>query len=373
MYGLARKVNITLPTHGRTIVISDIHGNLPFLQGLLKKLDFSQKDLLIILGDMLEKGQYNLETLRYIMELEKTHQLHCVCGNCDAYIAMFFQSDQYDAGFFQEYLKRPMTEHSILRQMAKESGLESKLESVEEMDGLEYLAILRKTIRETHKDIWQWLEALPTILECEEYFFVHAGVASMETATEEDAWDCMKNDYFYEQNYSFSKYMVVGHCPTTLYGTEYQNSNPMIDHERKIISIDGACVLKLDGQLNALLLEGEHISWDYYDGLPQVRALQSQNASDHPLNIRWGHSALEILEDRGEFTLCKHLESGRILEILTCFLQKTGDTVHCEDATDYLLPLEEGEVFSLSHPVQGGCLGKKDGVTGWYWGEYTKL
>lgn len=363
MYGKARKVNITLPTQGRTIVISDIHGNLPFLKGLLEKLDFSSKDLLIILGDMLEKGQYNLETLRYIMDLEKTHQVHCVCGNCDAYIAMFFQSDQYDAGFFQEYLKRPMTEHSILRQMGREANVED----------VENLPLLRKTIRETHKDIWQWLEALPTILDSEDYFFVHAGVASMETATEEEAWDCMKNDYFYDQNHSFSKYMVVGHCPTTLYSTELQNSNPIIDHQRKIISIDGACVLKLDGQLNALVLQGEDISWDYYDGLPQVRALQAQKASEHPLNVRWGHSAVEILEDRGEFTLCKHLESGRTLDILSCFLQKTTETVHCEDTTDYLLPLEEGEVFSLSHPVQGGCLGKKDGVTGWYWGEYTKI
>ena len=58
------------PEHGRrTIVISDIHAHRSWLERLLKKIDFSEKDMLIILGDMIEKGPESLETIRYIMQL----------------------------------------------------------------------------------------------------------------------------------------------------------------------------------------------------------------------------------------------------------------------------------------------------------------
>lgn len=61
---------LTQPEHNRrTIVISDIHGHRAWLEKLLKKVDFSEKDILIIVGDMIEKGPESLNTIRYIMEL----------------------------------------------------------------------------------------------------------------------------------------------------------------------------------------------------------------------------------------------------------------------------------------------------------------
>ena len=40
---------LTQPEHNRrTIVISDIHGHRAWLEKLLKKVDFSEKDILII-------------------------------------------------------------------------------------------------------------------------------------------------------------------------------------------------------------------------------------------------------------------------------------------------------------------------------------
>ncbi|MFI3254379.1 MAG: metallophosphoesterase [Eubacteriales bacterium] len=362
-YGFAKKVPITLSEQGRTIVLSDIHGNLPFLKGILKKLSFSQEDTLIFLGDMLEKGKYSLQTLRFIMELEKTHRVYTLCGNCDAYILLFFETDDFDSSFFQDFLRRPLTKHSMLRQMGREAGVKN----------LNDLPLLRKTIRKTHKDIWDYLKQLPTIFESEKYFFVHGGVDTMEDNPRLLAWDCMKNDHFHEQDHCFTKYMIVGHCPTTLYHEDFQNASPIIDHERKIISIDGGCVLKLDGQLNALILEDDKISYDNFDGLPLIRALESQNASENPLNIRWGHNKVKIISQEGEFSLCTHLETGKQIKILTKFLHHRKDSVCCEDATDYLLPIQKGDIFSYSEEVSQGVLGKKEGVTGWYLGKYEKI
>lgn len=49
---------LTQPEHNRrTIVISDIHGHRAWLEKLLKKVDFSEKDILIIVGDMIEKAR----------------------------------------------------------------------------------------------------------------------------------------------------------------------------------------------------------------------------------------------------------------------------------------------------------------------------
>ena len=41
----------------RLLVISDIHGNVPYFEGVLRKAGFSDQDELIIDGDFLEKGE----------------------------------------------------------------------------------------------------------------------------------------------------------------------------------------------------------------------------------------------------------------------------------------------------------------------------
>jgi len=67
----------------RVIVVSDIHGNLPYFKGLLEKLSFTGKDILIIDGDFLEKGPDSIGTLHAIMDLGRTGNVYTVLGNCD--------------------------------------------------------------------------------------------------------------------------------------------------------------------------------------------------------------------------------------------------------------------------------------------------
>ncbi len=359
------KVHKFTPKPGqRVIVISDIHGNLPFFQGLLRQIDFSPEDALILLGDMLEKGENSLELLEYILELEQSHTVLPLCGNCDAYVARFFETDHLDQVFFSRFLQK--NPQSTLRQMG---------ERIAPFDG--DLPALRRNLKEHFAHIHRWIRDLPILINTPEYLFVHGGIHSMKNIYKLNAKYCMKNDNFYRKRYAFPKYLVVGHTPTTLYHPHHQDASPICDRERHIISIDGGCVLKLDGQLNALILQEGEISWAHYDGLPLVRALSSQRASPSPLNIRWGRSEVEILPQKPaigpEFTWCRHVETRRELAILTCFLREERGKTLCQDSTDYLLPVEAGEEISLSHPVNGGFLGKKDGVTGWYFGDYQPI
>ena len=36
----------------RVLAISDIHGNLPFFQGVLKKAEFTPEDVLVLVGEI---------------------------------------------------------------------------------------------------------------------------------------------------------------------------------------------------------------------------------------------------------------------------------------------------------------------------------
>ena len=69
----ARKLR--LDASRRIIAISDIHGNDALLKRLLQKVDYQpQNDVLLLLGDLIEKGPHNLQTLQTIRQL-------CAQGN----------------------------------------------------------------------------------------------------------------------------------------------------------------------------------------------------------------------------------------------------------------------------------------------------
>ena len=348
----------------RLIAVSDIHGNLPFFQRLMERVRLTPDDVLVLVGDMLEKGEHSLALLRRLMELSRTHTLYPLSGNCDSLVARFFQSDALDGRFFASYL--PRHPESTLRQMAREGGF----------DQTEDLARLRADLRQNFPREWAWLRSLPTILETGRLLFVHGGVPSLEGMERLERWRCEKNDDFLSQGHRFDRWVIVGHWPVTLYDPGIPSAAPILLPDRKIASIDGGCVLEEGGQLNALLIPGpesESFSWTAWDGLPVARALDPQQASADPVNIRWGRSALELLEEGEELSRCRHLETGRVLDILNRYLRRGPQGLWCLDSTDYRLPVEAGELLTVVQPTKKGFLCKKEGVTGWYFGRLSDI
>ncbi len=347
----------------RILAVSDIHGNLPFFEALLKKVHLTKDDILVLNGDILEKGQDSLPLLRRVMELSRKYTVIPVCGNCDGLVYRFFVTDELDGRFFSSYL--PRHPESCLRQMAREAGIEQ----------LDSLPKLREDMNRAFPEERDFLASMPTVVETEHLVFVHGGVPSLTGMENLDRWRCMKNDNFLGQGHSFEKWVIVGHWPVTLYSSTIPSAAPLLTRDRRIISIDGGCVLKTDGQLNALVIpseESEDFSWCAWDGLPVAAALDPQEASEDSINIRWGRSALELLEEGEELSLCRHLESGRVLKILTAYLRRSGDRLWCEDSTDYCLPVAPGDRLHVVRQITGAALCKKDGVTGWYCGRLTE-
>lgn len=350
------------PPGRRVLAVSDIHGNLPFLKGLLAEARVTREDILVLVGDLIEKGPDSLATLHFIMDLARTHKICALSGNCDQLVADFALEPALIPAFYHRYLK-VWGERSVLLQMARAADYQGQAPHD--------LSALQEIVRAHFPEELAWLRALPTVLETPDYLFVHGGVPREDRLEALDAWACMKNDDFRSQGHAFRRWCVVGHWPVTLYRPSIPSDAPLLDREAHIASIDGGCVLKLGGQLNALVLPerpGEDFSWIAYDGLPQVAALDGQTSSKNPVNIRWGRNTVELLERGEELSRCRHLDSGRELELPTCFLYEEDGTLKSRAATDYRLPVEPGDRLHIVHRVRGGCLAKKDGITGWYFG-----
>lgn len=356
---------ISLPEGRRVLAVSDIHGNVEFLDGLLKKAKFTPADILFVVGDVLEKGERSLDTLRYLMALSKTHTVCALRGNCDQITLDFMEC----RGWPEELLWKVLQSwqgRCTLEQMAVEGGLTLR--------GVEDFPALRELVRTRFAAEYEFLRAMPVVVETGEYLFVHGGIPREDRLEELDAHALMKNDDFVGQGLKFEKWVVVGHWPVTLYDPAIQTCRPLVSREQHIVSIDGGNVLKEGGQLNALILPahpGDGSAFDYvgYDGLPVMTALDGQEASEESVNIRWSDSAVELLERGEEVSLCRHLSTGRELYILTDYLRHRPDgSLYCEDSTDYRLPTDPGDRLAIVRRTKYGTLAKRHGITGWYFG-----
>jgi protein phosphatase len=322
---------------------------------LLQKINYSSEDILVLVGDLIEKGTMSLKTLRFIMELSKKNIVHVVSGNCDSiWEDIKYQID--DDNLLRYMLRR---KNSILNEMCEELSITVNSESS--------IVDIKKELSASFKDELDWLEKLPHIIETQNFIFAHAGITT-EKLEQQDANRVMKNDAFVEQGLVFQKYVVVGHWPVVNYCRDKGCYNPIINTEQKIISIDGGNVIKNDGQLNALIINNNdtvNISFDSMDELPKVKVVVSQKSISSSIYICWGDNAVEVLEEKDEFSLCRHISSNHELWIKNTMLFDDKDGMHCFDCTDYILPVSKGDIVSIVERAAKQTLIKANGTVGW--------
>ncbi len=347
----------------RIIAISDIHGNLPYLKELLKLVSLRPDDVIIIVGDFMEKGDHSLETLRYLMELKKSCELHALQGNCDSWTYEIDNPRPQSDKYLMYYMLSTAGEkgRSFLSQMAAELNLT--------LDESLSFSDVRPFIRENFKPELDFIRACPHIIRTERADFVHGGLPA---GPEEfwDSWDCMKNDFFLSQGHKFSKWTVVGHTPSMLYGTGSACANPIFDHESKIISIDGGCSLIPVGQLNALIINPDG-SFDFksYDSFPVAEALDDCEGSENFCYVRWGRNKIDVLLDGGDYVEARLRENGEHIKILKSFLYRdqNGD-LRARDFGYCYLSVKKGDRLSVIEDSSLGYYVKKNGTAGLYRG-----
>lgn len=311
---LAKIKKLWIPHNKRIICISDIHGQLDVFKNLLDKVEFSDSDILILLGDLCA-GRYDnsqsQETIKFIITLCQSPNVYAVRGNWD----------------FVERL--PADFDDAIKDRVKE-----------------------------------WFDSLPHIIETQEFIFVHGGISS-NNLNEQEALRCMRE---LSDDVVFEKYVVVGHTPTLNYSQKILSCNPIINRERRIISIDGGLDTWGCGQLNALIIHNGIFSYQSADNLPFIYAKKAQKASGGNLSIVWvKDKEVELIKAGREFSICKHVKTGRIIELANISINTDENgSLWCSLDTDYYLPVDVGDRITVLHTFEDRIYAKKDGIIGYY-------
>lgn len=362
---------VKVPKGRRMLAVSDIHGHGGFLKELLLRAEFSREDILFIAGDIVEKGPDSLDTLRYVMELCESHQVYPTIGNIDRWrVQMIEDLSEEGAERLRENIpktRRDWGALSLFEEMCLEIGASYETGGDVHQSQIVVLEHFKKEL--------DFLRSLPTIVETQNYIFVHAGIphANLDALEGTQARPYIKLDAFLDLGLSFPKWVVVGHWPVATYNSRLIQANPIILPERKIISMDGGCGMREDGQLNLLITpdidaKAGEIHHLYYDDLFRAEALDAQEESEESVNIRFFDNEVEVLKQEAEFCFVRHVSSKRELWVPQDILwQKEGHTV-CGDFSNYHIKVEPGELLSVIRSTSKGFLVKKAGVSGWYEG-----
>lgn len=362
---------INLKQGKRILVTSDIHGHLFWFKKVLEEASFSDDDVLFIVGDMIEKGSENLETLHYIMGLCKCGNVIPLIGNVDAYrVKLIYELSEENVNGYYNYVLnlRQWAGTSFYEELANECGYQ--------INTPEDILSAKQAVINRFKEELDFILNLPTVVETQKYVFVHGGLRERQVSDNsgKSVFELTKYDAFAEKTQNvFDKYVIVGHWPVVLYGNEIAQMNPIIDCDKKIISIDGGCGVKKDGQLNLLIIPNTEsfvndIYYISYDELPTSIALDSQDSSTDSIYISWLNKGIKILEKGKEFSYIEHIKSGRKLYIPNSHIRNETE---CFDYTDYLLSVKKGDKLSIISKNSKGCIAKKDGVVGWYCGKLS--
>jgi serine/threonine protein phosphatase 1 len=220
--------------------IGDIHGCLKELT-LLHKNIFAhdkfevKKDLLIYLGDYIDRGKNSKEVINQILKLKyKGIKIISLMGNHDQFMIDFL------------FNKKNNIENWLnfgLDQTIRSYGIEV-VEFIKDGFGDDIIDKLRNTLLDNmEKEHINFFKNLEISFLSEKYFFVHAGIdpkKRLEDQTKQDfLWSRSKE--FFDKDFKSEKVIVHGHTP-----------EENIVNNRYRINIDTGCYFS--GKLSSVCL-----------------------------------------------------------------------------------------------------------------------
>ncbi len=342
----------------RVIAMSDIHGDLKSFQEIYKKIKFDENDVLIIVGDILEKGKQSLALLREIMKCsENNPNFYLLKGNNDTIISECLHRDTSDEDVLN-YIH--YVQNTILCEMAIEMNM--SYETIHEVHQL------REKIKENYAQEIEFLEQLPVILDCEKATFVHAGIKPIPLEEQDEEY-CLCTKAFGECEYVFEKPVVVGHWPASNYGRKYIDANIYYNEKSNIYNIDGGNSMKSWQQINLLIFEKDHIYFDAYDRLPKVIALEDQSVNPDAFTLAFPNTEVTLLTQNESETECyiPYLKQTMIFKNEDIYQYKGKN--YCNDFTTYDLQVNQSDILSFCEKG----LFKKNGKVGRYHFAYKLL
>ena len=340
------------PNTQRILVVSAVHGGLHLRQKLLTKLEYRPgEDALVVLGDMVQKGCQNLDTVRFVMELAKKENVFVLMGNNELFTLEGPDEEIYEHGAY-------FRERSVLGEMAREMGLPFPKDPAE-------THALREKAEYAFAEELAFLRGLPHILETEKFLFAHAGLTG-EELEEQDLEFVLAAPRFHETvSTAFQKLLLVGHWPVANFRSDSLSNEPLYHDICHVLSIDGGNTLKSFGQLNGVILNNETGEWSSVSADPyQTIAAPCSQPFQPGVAITWPENFVELLERGESFSLCRAEKSGAILKVPNEFLYEDKKGLRVKDATNVQLELIQGEPVSLIEEGKGWQMIMKEGKAG---------
>ena len=222
-------------------VISDIHGCFEKFKTLLKSWD-RDNEILVILGDMVDRGPDSKGVIQEIMYLQKQYEVIVVGGNHED-LFLDWVNNQTETSFYyriggnktiDSFFDEPVTQYYTAESIAKR-------------------------LQKEYKEEIEFLRTLPSYYETEQYIFVHAGVnlqyADWKYSSENEFKNSGKR--FLRERNETGKIIVFGHTKTRDIHPDGKDNVWISPCETKI-GIDGGCVS--GGKLHGVRLTSEGIS-----------------------------------------------------------------------------------------------------------------
>ena len=353
----------------RLIVIGDIHGHLDRFRALLKKVKYDpNEDYLVILGDFVEKGDQVIETMRFVRHLSTYEKCYVLMGNCEWALAAMLTIPEL-AVHIPDYLEK-VSKNGAIRDIYHQEHL---------YDGHETrLGIQRVIEHKLHQDL-QFIIHLPTTLKLNDFIFVHAGLEDHKSYKEGRFSSYLEMQGFYNKGHHYKETVITGHIPTANYDPYYINNDILIDHEKRIICVDGGSGVKPVSQLNALIIQSINgqIGFEKENVRLTRKVLITKDCegSTHcPHKVSFPDYEVELIEKGDSFSLCRLMTTDEIFPIKNEFLYTKGKKLYClDDYTDYFLPVKEGEIVDLIGHYGDVIYALKGQMAGWIPAKYTKL
>lgn len=300
--------------YNRIIIISDIHAHYYEFISIINTLSLKDDDLLIINGDIINKGEYSLKLLRLIMEMDKKENIIVTKGNHEYFIYnnIFKKGDR---SRFLNFLKNGSFK-TIIHDMAFELGI--KISECEDF------YILSESIKKKYKKELSFINNLITYIEMDDHIVVHSAY--------EDYYDkeheFIKNDsYIYDTN-SHDKRIIIGHLPSSNLRTKDYNNEPYFDKEKNVVLIDGGIGVKLAGEINAYIIERKDNKYNYSfiqsnSFIDKVIKKSHYFESEEKFLINYPDFEVELIEKGEIFSKIRHLKTEKIISVFTCLIKRS--------------------------------------------------
>ncbi len=346
----------------RIVVISDIHAHLNEFKNLIDKLELSEEDYLIILGDFLNRGYDSLGTFEYIVKLSKRDRTFILKGNHES-----FMQKPYDVGIYLdrilEFLKNQPYETFIAKLCERDGNAIQNFD-----DGNEFREyVLTRFDREL-----DFIRNLPILLYFDDMLFVHGGY-SEDFHIENDEIKFLKYDFFEKVAKAQERLTIVGHIPTCVLRKDEFSNLPYFNWDKNIISIDGGMGVKRTGEINALIITKR-------DGVRKFDCVQQNNFKlgtiignfDFPnrdrVYLHWPNREVELVKRGEKMSVCYSPLKNKKFSVFNEIVSEKDDKYNLNfDYQNKFFNLPIGTKVEVAKVFNSCALIKYKDEFGWVW------